>query len=79
MTGINRTGVNRTTDKRLSCWRALLTAALAAAWLTASVGVSAQSIMPRAPEIAGSSYILIDATTGHVIMEQNSEEALPPA
>ncbi|MEX2333502.1 MAG: D-alanyl-D-alanine carboxypeptidase family protein, partial [Pseudohongiella sp.] len=34
---------------------------------------------PRAPEIAGSSYILIDATTGHVIMEQNSEEALPPA
>ncbi|MEX0738506.1 MAG: D-alanyl-D-alanine carboxypeptidase family protein [Pseudohongiella sp.] len=79
MTGINRTGVNRTTDKRLSCWRALLTAALAAAWLTASVGASAQSIMPRAPEIAGSSYILIDATTGHVIMEQNSEEALPPA
>ncbi|MDP3517789.1 MAG: D-alanyl-D-alanine carboxypeptidase family protein [Pseudohongiella sp.] len=38
-----------------------------------------QAIVPRAPDIAGSSYILIDAVTGHVVMEQNSDESLPPA
>lgn len=41
--------------------------------------VAAPAIIPRAPDIAASSYILIDATTGHVIVEKNSEEALPPA
>ena len=38
-----------------------------------------QAIVPRAPDIAASSYILIDAVTGHAIMEMNSDEALPPA
>lgn len=38
-----------------------------------------QAILPRAPDIAASSYILIDAVTGHVVMEQNSDESLPPA
>ncbi|HDZ10325.1 D-alanyl-D-alanine carboxypeptidase family protein [Pseudohongiella sp.] len=57
----------------------MLSSLLAAVMLMTGIGVSAQSIMPRPPEIAGSSYILIDATTGHVIMEQNSDEALPPA
>ncbi|MEX1198108.1 MAG: D-alanyl-D-alanine carboxypeptidase family protein [Pseudohongiellaceae bacterium] len=47
-------------------------------WMPAMAAV-AQSITPRAPDIAGSSYILMDARTGHVIMEQNADEALPPA
>lgn len=76
-------GFNRATAKWFSRGHArvsaMLSALMAVAVLTTSVGASAQSIMPRPPEIAGSSYILIDATTGHVIMEQNSEEALPPA
>ncbi|TFH71480.1 D-alanyl-D-alanine carboxypeptidase [Gammaproteobacteria bacterium LSUCC0112] len=38
-----------------------------------------QAIVPRAPDIAASSYILIDAVTGHVVMEQNPDESLPPA
>ncbi len=41
--------------------------------------VSAQSIIPRPPEVAATSYILLDAQTGHVIVEQNADEALPPA
>lgn len=44
-----------------------------------SFAVAAPAIIPRAPDIAASSYILIDATTGHVIVEKNSQEALPPA
>lgn len=76
-------GFNRATAKWFSRRHARVTAMLSALMavvvLTTGVGASAQSIMPRPPEIAGSSYILIDAITGHVIMEQNSEEALPPA
>lgn len=76
-------GINGTTAKRFSRRQprvfAMLSALMATVLLMTSIGASAQSIMPRPPEIAGSSYILIDATTGHVIMEQNSEEALPPA
>lgn len=40
---------------------------------------NAQSIIPRPPEIAATSYILIDARTGHVIVEENADEPLPPA
>ena len=46
---------------------------LAPGWL------HAQSIIPRPPEVAASSYILLDAQTGHVIVESNADEALPPA
>ena len=38
-----------------------------------------QAIVPRAPDIAASSFILLDAISGHVVMEQNSDESLPPA
>lgn len=45
-----------------------------------SISVSAApAIIPRAPDIAATSYILIDATTGHVIIEKNSDAAVPPA
>ena len=40
---------------------------------------AAQPIMPRPPEIVADSYILMDAATGHVIMENNATEPLPPA
>ena len=38
-----------------------------------------QMIIPRPPEIAASSYILLDALTGQVIVEKNADEPLPPA
>ena len=41
--------------------------------------LAAAAIIPRAPEIAATSYILLDAKTGHIIVEQNADEALPPA
>ncbi len=41
---------------------------------------SAQSVLiPSAPQIAGSSWVLMDPLSGHVIMEHNSNERLPPA
>ncbi|MCH8173999.1 MAG: D-alanyl-D-alanine carboxypeptidase [Proteobacteria bacterium] len=41
--------------------------------------LGAAAIIPRAPEIAATSYILVDAKTGHIIVEENADEALPPA
>lgn len=58
-----------------SCKPGLLTLLL----LTASWAVSAQSITPAAPQLAAEGYLLIDADTGHVIVEFNSEQRLPPA
>lgn len=40
---------------------------------------SAPAIIPRPPDIAATSYILIDAKTGQVLIEENADEALPPA
>ncbi|MEX2130348.1 MAG: D-alanyl-D-alanine carboxypeptidase family protein [Pseudohongiellaceae bacterium] len=40
---------------------------------------AASSIIPRPPEIAATSFILMDAQTGYVIMEQAADEPLPPA
>jgi len=37
------------------------------------------TIIPRAPDIAATSYILLDAKTGAVLIEENADEALPPA
>jgi len=37
------------------------------------------AIVPAAPQLAASSYILMDARSGEVLMEHNADEALPPA
>jgi len=47
--------------------------------LLSQIGFAAPAIIPRAPEIAAISYILIDARTGHIIVEENADEPLPPA
>ncbi|MCB1648755.1 MAG: D-alanyl-D-alanine carboxypeptidase [Pseudomonadales bacterium] len=39
----------------------------------------AMAIIPRPPQIAASSYILLDAVTGKVIVEENADVQLPPA
>ena len=47
--------------------------------LLANGSFAAPSIIPRPPEIAATSYILIDALTGQIIVEENADEPLPPA
>ena len=37
------------------------------------------TLIPSPPQIAGSSYILMDSKSGRIIMEENSHERLPPA
>ena len=40
---------------------------------------AAAPLMPQAPTVAASSYLLIDANSGKVLVEHNSDEPLPPA
>lgn len=40
---------------------------------------AAPSIIPAPPQVSAESYLLVDAATGHVIVEKNSEQRLPPA
>jgi D-alanyl-D-alanine carboxypeptidase (penicillin-binding protein 5/6) len=46
-------------------------------WLTLSIAHAA--VLPPAPTVAGSAWVLLDADTGHVITEHNADEPLPPA
>jgi D-alanyl-D-alanine carboxypeptidase (penicillin-binding protein 5/6) len=40
---------------------------------------AAQALVPKPPQLAASAYILIDAVTGKVIVENNADEVLAPA
>jgi D-alanyl-D-alanine carboxypeptidase (penicillin-binding protein 5/6) len=45
-------------------------------------GESAQSntpIIPAPPQLAAEGYLLLDAATGHILVEHNSKQRLPPA
>ena len=53
--------------------------ALAALSLIATPAHAADVIIPPAPDIAGSSYLLIDATSQKVLVEYNAHEQNPPA
>ncbi|WP_408635103.1 D-alanyl-D-alanine carboxypeptidase family protein [Oleiphilus messinensis] len=48
--------------------------------MLSSFTVSSQpNLIPAPPQVAASSYILMDAASGKVIVESNSDEQLPPA
>ncbi|MGK0499453.1 MAG: D-alanyl-D-alanine carboxypeptidase (penicillin-binding protein 5/6) [Oceanicoccus sp.] len=58
----------------------LSAALLFAVHLWSSILVTAApAIIPAPPKIAGSGYILMDASSGRVITESNADEQLPPA
>ncbi|MGB5325608.1 MAG: D-alanyl-D-alanine carboxypeptidase family protein, partial [Pseudomonadales bacterium] len=63
----------------------LIHGALAAAQTGTSQGVTSAipqpqvPLLPAPPQLAASSYLLLDANTGTVIVEQNADQQLPPA
>ncbi|HLT04857.1 MAG TPA: D-alanyl-D-alanine carboxypeptidase family protein [Pseudomonas sp.] len=46
---------------------------------SASVSWAAAPIIPAPPQLAAKSYVLMDATSGQVLVEHNADERLPPA
>jgi D-alanyl-D-alanine carboxypeptidase (penicillin-binding protein 5/6) len=61
-----------------SLFRRLFVAVFIYSSLSQSI-TAAPAIITRSPDIAATSYILIYALTGHIIVEENADEALPPA
>ncbi|HSP32358.1 MAG TPA: serine-type D-Ala-D-Ala carboxypeptidase, partial [Halomonas sp.] len=61
---------------RLCFFAAITTVALPVA---AQVIPQPQTIIPAAPQLAASSWILMDANSGRILAEHNSDERLPPA
>ena len=59
--------------------RAMLATFIVAAVLAASVHAADPLILPPAPKVAASGYLLIDADSQKVLAENNSQEMLPPA
>lgn len=49
------------------------------AFLFAAIVNAAPSIIPQPPVLAATSYILLDANSGEVLVEHNADEVLPPA
>lgn len=41
--------------------------------------VAAQELIPAPPQVSASSYVLMDANSGTVLLEHNAHESLPPA
>jgi len=69
---------------KLLMLRVRATAVLAAAYIMLSMLMAvpanaAQALVPQPPQLAAKAYILIDAVTGKVIVEENADLALPPA
>lgn len=44
-----------------------------------SFGAQASIIIPKAPDLDASAYMLVDATNGQVLVEHNADKRLPPA
>jgi D-alanyl-D-alanine carboxypeptidase (penicillin-binding protein 5/6) len=57
--------------QRLSLLTLLITAPIAS--------VSAAQAIPAPPQLAAKSYVLLDAASGNVLVENNSDQRLPPA
>ncbi|EPJ44102.1 MAG: D-alanyl-D-alanine carboxypeptidase [Osedax symbiont Rs1] len=47
--------------------------------ITTSVSINAAQLIPAAPKITATSYIIMDADTGTVIAEKKSQQQFPPA
>lgn len=61
--------------------RVLFSTLLAALFslFSAQVALAKVALIPAPPQVSASSYLLIDANSGEVIVESNSGQALPPA
>lgn len=55
------------------------TVLLLALVLVTPLAARAQAIIPAPPQLAAEAWLLVDATTGTVLVEKNGEQRLPPA
>ncbi|WP_373090036.1 D-alanyl-D-alanine carboxypeptidase family protein [Zhongshania sp.] len=53
--------------------------AFAASVVVSSSALSQANLIPAAPSVAASAYLLMDANSGQVLIEHNADERVPPA
>ncbi|MHA7881428.1 MAG: D-alanyl-D-alanine carboxypeptidase family protein [Saccharospirillum sp.] len=63
----------------LQSWSSVLRAGVIASVFVSATVAQSEPIIPSPPQLAASSYIMMDAETGHVLVSHNAEERLPPA
>jgi len=74
------TGMRTTTPLNTSSYlKALLLCVTTTLCLFSTLAISAPRLIPQSPNLAAKSWILIDAQSGHIIVENNANEMLPPA
>ena len=66
-------------QKLLSVLRCLVLAGIFAGHAPQAAYAAERPIIPPPPQVAASSYLLIDADTGKVLVEENARQPLPPA
>ena len=47
--------------------------------MSVNVAFAQQGLVPAAPSIAATAYLLMDADSGEVLVEHNADERIPPA
>ena len=74
------TGMRTTTPLNISSYlQTTLIGVATTLCLLSTLAVSAPRLIPQSPNLAAKSWILIDAQSGHVVVENNPDEMLPPA
>lgn len=60
-------------------FKSVVTLFISSMMLMSGLAQARPDIIPAPPQLAASGYILMDANTGKVLVEKNSDEQLPPA
>lgn len=66
-------------SNKLSLFPWIFTLTVAVGTLLSGFTHAAPSIIPAPPQLAASSYLLLDAATGKILVEHNANQPLPPA
>ncbi|PZQ41321.1 MAG: serine-type D-Ala-D-Ala carboxypeptidase, partial [Ectopseudomonas oleovorans] len=54
-------------------------ASLVLTLLAAPLAMANPQVVPAPPQLAAKSYVLMDAASGNILVENNADERLPPA
>ena len=57
----------------------LVLCVIAVTSIAPTANVQARGLIPSPPELSATAWLLVDATTGEVLIEHNADEQLPPA
>src|SRR5690606_19503128 len=66
-------------ERRMNITSFVQRAFLFLALLSAPLAWGSQQVIPAPPQLAATSYVLMDAVSGQILVENNGDERLPPA